>query len=567
MKYLHAIILILSLNSVCCLASAFQTVYDYNEARGQIALGGKKRYEDAKTHLNTSTVHEADAIRFENERNQKEAHLNSLAKKIDDLEPQIKRKERQQHNIEKRLKQLKKEHEGNEKEARNWEKLIATYRAAWQRNKSRITANQHNTAVANYNQFIEDTMKPCVNSFNTKKQELVDVNSSQNSLIERNNSIVSEAKKTQSELNESINKRNQALSRLYQEMAHASAYMESGNKHIEEYARITEMMKQKLFEIGGDFVGFLESLICFPGDTEVSTPEGPRPISEIEPGDTVYACNEESMECREQIVKDVIENSFNYLVGLKINGSFIKMTPAHPVYVKNLGLTEAQAVEEDSTVYLRDDEGVKEVTIEEVIFENLDTPIKVYNLSVENDNNYFVGEQKLLVHNCNINESLKFGSLASSTAVCTYALPACTASIEFVVPATVVGTPAVGGTISIAGSIGACTLMAASCGNAASLVPDFRTMYAKAVNDILPPKTIVKERGVEIKHYTRSGDHGPAHLHVKGGGHEVRIGQNGKPLKGDPELTPLQKEIVEKNIKLIRDAVARIQKWYSRQGY
>ena len=49
----------------------------------------------------------------------------------------------------------------------------------------------------------------------------------------------------------------------------------------------------------------------------------------------------------------------------------------------------------------------------------------------------------------------------------------------------------------------------------------------------LPLKTIVKEGEVSIEHYTRSGDHGPPHLHVKGGGPETRIGQNGKPLKGD----------------------------------
>jgi hypothetical protein len=40
------------------------------------------------------------------------------------------------------------------------------------------------------------------------------------------------------------------------------------------------------------------------------------------------------------------------------------------------------------------------------------------------------------------------------------------------------------------------------------------------------------------EHYYRSGDHPPAHAHVKGGGGNTRIGPIGKPLKGDPELTP-----------------------------
>ncbi|MEV8230781.1 Hint domain-containing protein [Streptomyces sp. NPDC079167] len=63
--------------------------------------------------------------------------------------------------------------------------------------------------------------------------------------------------------------------------------------------------------------------------------------------------------------------------------------------------------------------------------------------------------------------------------------------------------------------------------------------------------TIVSEGGVTIQIY--SNDHAPAHAHVKGPGKfETRIGQNGKPLKGDPELPPKQRDIVNRNITKIR---------------
>jgi hypothetical protein len=56
----------------------------------------------------------------------------------------------------------------------------------------------------------------------------------------------------------------------------------------------------------------------------------------------------------------------------------------------------------------------------------------------------------------------------------------------------------------------------------------------------LPPNTIVdNEKGVNIEHYYRSDEHGPAHVHVRGGGAQTRIGANSKPLKHDPELTKL----------------------------
>ncbi len=77
----------------------------------------------------------------------------------------------------------------------------------------------------------------------------------------------------------------------------------------------------------------------------------------------------------------------------------------------------------------------------------------------------------------------------------------------------------------------------------------------------LPAKTVVKEGDVEIVHYTRSGDHGPAHLHVEGGGKSTRIGQNGKPLKGSPELSSAQKAAVDANKSQIRKAVKQIMKW------
>ena len=78
----------------------------------------------------------------------------------------------------------------------------------------------------------------------------------------------------------------------------------------------------------------------------------------------------------------------------------------------------------------------------------------------------------------------------------------------------------------------------------------------------LPKKTVANEDGVEIKHFTRSGDHGPAHLHVEGGGESTKIGMNGKPLSGSPELSSTQQSVVNNNLSTIRSAVDKIQRWF-----
>lgn len=89
-----------------------------------------------------------------------------------------------------------------------------------------------------------------------------------------------------------------------------------------------------------------------------------------------------------------------------------------------------------------------------------------------------------------------------------------------------------------------------------------RTKQGGAITEPdLPAKTIASDGDVEISHYTRSGDHGPAHLHVKGGGPETKIGQAGKPLDGASELTSSQKKVVEANKAKVRKSVDQIQRW------
>lgn len=77
----------------------------------------------------------------------------------------------------------------------------------------------------------------------------------------------------------------------------------------------------------------------------------------------------------------------------------------------------------------------------------------------------------------------------------------------------------------------------------------------------LPPHVIVNDGGITIQHFYRSGDHGPPHLHIDGGGMSTRIGQNGYPLAGDPPLSSAQQTVVAENLRIIRRAVRKIGRW------
>jgi RHS repeat-associated protein len=82
-----------------------------------------------------------------------------------------------------------------------------------------------------------------------------------------------------------------------------------------------------------------------------------------------------------------------------------------------------------------------------------------------------------------------------------------------------------------------------------------------------PPLIYRARNGVRIRHYYHDPlagtpqDHSPAHAHVDGGGPEVRIGEAGHPLKGDPELTAAQRAAVEEGRAVIRNRIKRIGRY------
>lgn len=87
---------------------------------------------------------------------------------------------------------------------------------------------------------------------------------------------------------------------------------------------------------------------------------------------------------------------------------------------------------------------------------------------------------------------------------------------------------------------------------------------AAAGSDYPGVGTVVNQDGVKVQIY--SNDHAPPHAHVKGKGEEVRIGQNGKPLAGDPELSRHQQAVVTENIRTIRENIRVAMERFKARG-
>ena len=122
-------------------------------------------------------------------------------------------------------------------------------------------------------------------------------------------------------------------------------------------------------------------------------------IEDITVGTKVYSYNEETkvVELKEVLVthKNLVDKD---MTKVTINGEVIESTSGHQYYTINRGWIPAKD--------LIKGESVLTSSGEELIVENIETKeckgriyTTVYNLTVEDNHNYYVGEDMILVHN------------------------------------------------------------------------------------------------------------------------------------------------------------------------
>lgn len=135
---------------------------------------------------------------------------------------------------------------------------------------------------------------------------------------------------------------------------------------------------------------------CFTGDTLVSTREGQKPIEEVEVGDEVWSYNVETGEAKLNKVAKVYVHKTDTIVHLHIESAIIDTTTTHPFYVVGKGFVAAADIQKGNKIYALDGSLVE---VKDVEIEKLEEEISVYNLEVEENHTYFVGEEAVLVHN------------------------------------------------------------------------------------------------------------------------------------------------------------------------
>lgn len=148
---------------------------------------------------------------------------------------------------------------------------------------------------------------------------------------------------------------------------------------------------------GMQFVGQKLGVIqCFIAGTLVATKNGLVPIEDIQPGDLVWATDEETGETALKEVVQLFRNETEEWVHVTVNGEEITCTPNHPFYSPVKGWTSAIDLRAGDILVMLNGEYV---VVEQVQHELLESPVTVYNFEVADYHTYYVGDTKVLVHN------------------------------------------------------------------------------------------------------------------------------------------------------------------------
>ena len=133
---------------------------------------------------------------------------------------------------------------------------------------------------------------------------------------------------------------------------------------------------------------------CFESGTLVAAPNGATEIQDLRPGETVYSYDLNRQEVVESKVLKCHWRDVEEILELCISTNLLRTTAEHPFYVVGKGWIKAASLTEGDRLLTKDDQVIELSGVRRIVRRT-----RVYNLSVEGDENYFVGPNQVLVHN------------------------------------------------------------------------------------------------------------------------------------------------------------------------
>jgi len=172
------------------------------------------------------------------------------------------------------------------------------------------------------------------------------------------------------------------------------AYYEQYNIWSSDKTAIEKLQESGVSLILGIFAAKGATLVCFPAGTKVHTQNGLANIEDLYEGDFVLTYNEETklQEYKPILVRH--ERFTQQMLSLELpTGEFVRVTPEHRFFCNDEWI-EAGNLKAGDLLHLK---GGDYTTI--ISIETLPHYEKVYNFDIEDNENYYVTEDGILVHN------------------------------------------------------------------------------------------------------------------------------------------------------------------------
>lgn len=137
---------------------------------------------------------------------------------------------------------------------------------------------------------------------------------------------------------------------------------------------------------------------CFPAGTQVLTQDGYLPIELVTVGMLVASYNIYLDKVEWKPVLNTFKNNATQFTKLSLsNGEEIVSTSNHPFYLVSEGIyVSANRIQKGDELLLLSGQSIRVIASETKTF---DSAISTYNLNIDQNHNYYVGESSVLVHN------------------------------------------------------------------------------------------------------------------------------------------------------------------------
>ncbi|SFN49086.1 intein C-terminal splicing region/intein N-terminal splicing region [Chryseobacterium oleae] len=172
------------------------------------------------------------------------------------------------------------------------------------------------------------------------------------------------------------------------------AYYDQYNIWSSDKSALEKLQESGVSLILGIFAAKGATLVCFPAGTKVHAQKGLVNIEDLLEGDLVLTYNEETKQTEYKAILVKHERYTMQMLSLELpTGEFVRVTPEHRFFCNDEWI-EARDLSPGDVLHLK---GGHYTTI--ISVETLPHYEKVYNFDIEDNENYYVTEDGILVHN------------------------------------------------------------------------------------------------------------------------------------------------------------------------